>query len=56
MNEDKRQKAAAREERALIHQYESGYRKKPEGEFEIKAAEITAVTLLAAGKNLRWQM
>ena len=31
---------------ALVREYEAGYRRKPEGRREIKAAEATAVRLL----------
>ena len=32
---------------ALVREYEAGYRRKPEGRREIKAAEAAAVSLLA---------
>jgi metal-responsive CopG/Arc/MetJ family transcriptional regulator len=35
-------------ERALVREYEAGYRRKPEGRREIKAAEAAAIRLLAA--------
>jgi metal-responsive CopG/Arc/MetJ family transcriptional regulator len=35
-------------QRTLIREYEAGYRRKPEGQREIKAAESAAVRLLAA--------
>jgi metal-responsive CopG/Arc/MetJ family transcriptional regulator len=34
-------------QRALVREYEAGYRRKPEGRREIKAAEAAAVRLLA---------
>ena len=36
------------EQAVLIREYEAGYRRKPEGKREVKAAEAAAVRLLAA--------
>lgn len=35
-------------QRALVREYEAGYRRKPEGRREVKAAQAAAVRLLAA--------
>ncbi|HEV8641043.1 MAG TPA: ribbon-helix-helix protein, CopG family [Methylomirabilota bacterium] len=35
-------------QRALVREYEAGYRRKPEGRREVKAAEAAAIRLLAA--------
>ena len=38
------------EQAILIREYEAGYRRKPEGKREVKAAEAAAVRLLASEK------
>lgn len=41
-------KKGKQEKAVLVRQYKNGYRKKPEGKREVKAAEAAAVRLLAA--------